>query len=363
MRLRQDLDLLPAILAISMACDGTHVSGPSPNPSPIWVKEISFRAFPTGLKTDNERVYFADGSGISAVDVAGQVVWEDNTTGLGLIGSSFIIANDVVVAGYNGLVALRAQTGERLWTVEGSIPDRTTVDRVGRLFIWDSELLTAFDIQTGIELWETALEQGGLVRLGAGGGLVCAVRPVFRNARVECFSTTTGIRHWTRLLGSAEWIAVDEDLVILAGGESEGELGWIGLNPETGATIWTSSHDLPSRGPAISDSGIIYACGNMSEARTDCAAVQAGDGSIIWQTNLPDIPVGAPAAGQESLYIVAGDETFQQFLYVLDLTTGQIDMRLTTDEEVRGFCGSPMTINNLVFAFGCAGFLLAYQDI
>lgn len=359
------LILLQTSAILWTACDGTHVSGPNPNPEPLWIKAISHRAFPRGLKTDDERIYLSHGSGLSAVDVAGNVVWEDHTTGLGLIGPPFIVANDVVVAGYNGLVAFRATTGERLWTVEGSIPDAMTADESGRVFITDGELLVAFDIQSGAELWETALEPGGVVKLGAGDGLVCVVRPVFPagNARIECFSASNGIRRWARLLGSAEWITTTAELVIFAGGESEGELGWIALDPETGETVWTSSNSLPSRGPEISDAGVIYTCGNRSETRTDCAAVQARDGSVLWQTDLTDIPVGAPAVGEGSLYVIAQDENFQQTLYVLDATTGQIRMKLTTDEEVRGFCASPATINNLVFAFGCAGFLLAYDDI
>lgn len=297
------------------------------------------------------------------MNAAGEIVWEENTTGSGLIGPAYLVVDGVVVAAHDGLVGFRAQDGERLWAALESAPQVMTAAEQEGLFTTDGEDLVAVDILTGIERWRTPLADGGLVNLGSGAGLICAERLIFApgDARVECFSSSDGSRRWVRFVGTAQWVAIARGLVILAGGEEEGEPGWIALNPDTGETVWVTSQDLPSLGPEISEGDVIYTCGDPSQTRRDCAAVRAEDGAVLWQRGLAGVPVSAPVLGGESLYVIVLLDDGRQVLFALERTTGSIRSQLDPGEEVRGFCANPETIGNLVFAFGCAGYLLAYE--
>jgi outer membrane protein assembly factor BamB len=227
------------------------------------------------------------------------------------------------------------------------------------VFSTDGEVLVAFDLESGAELWRAQLEPGGGVSLAAGEGVACAERPSPRgDAVVQCFSSTDGTLLWSRTMERTAWIAIAGGLLVLAGGETVGEPGWVAVDPATGATAWKKP-DIPIWDVAREqESDLLITCDSRSG---DCLAVQASDGSVIWQASVGEKLAGVVVRSRR-LVIFAPPQPSSTSVYVLDIATGARRGTIVSNQVgVTGFCSGPAISRDLILLYGCGGFLLTYQ--
>lgn len=160
---------------------------------------------------------------------------------------------------------------------------------------------------------------------------------------------------WSRFVGSPAWLAITSARVVLAGGESEREGGWIGLDAGTGETLWRSQVS-GAKGPAVSENGdLVFAC-----QTAQCVAVGTIDGRVAWRTNLA-VEVGAPAFADGRLYVVENGP-HPRSLFTLDASHGGILERIDPDPfDDGGFCGPAAAADGMLFVFGCSGYLYAFE--
>lgn len=289
----------------------------------------------------------------------GETLWEAGEVGtVGLVGLPYVVANGViVVARDDALVGLRATSGQVLYVREGTVTDVLTDSDPDGLFATDGETIVSYDPLTGATRWTAALEGGGDVLLSAGRDLVCAERLVspLTASRVTCYDSSDGSVRWSRLIHPPPWIAITGTRVVVAGLELGEGSGWMGLDPETGETVWKNA-GLSGNGPAIARQGdALYACAR------ECIAVRVSDGGVLWRRSL-DQEVGSPAIGGESIFVV-GFLSAQNPLYILDNSSGVLRDQIVPDStEPSGFCGTPATSGDLLFVFGCRGTLYAYRQ-
>jgi outer membrane protein assembly factor BamB len=327
---------------------------------PLWVQHISFRAMGRPLRADGGNVYASTPGGIAAMDPeTGGYLWEKGASG-GLAGFPYVVVGGVVViAGNDVLIGIRSSTGDPLWTRQ-SVPSLAlTTNEPDQLFATDGESITAYDPQTGATRWVRPLPPGGSVSIGVGDGVVCAERRIVSPdvASIECWSASQGESLWSRVIAEPTWLVVTDERVVLPAGETPGETGWIALDARTGATIWKSN--LPStHSPAISkEGGRLYTC---TREGTECFAIQTTDGMTVWRKSFDDA-VGSPAIGIRNVYVVANVPDPASLL-VLDVDTGEIRERIDPDPlDPYGFCGVPAAYDDMVFVFGCWGYVYAFR--
>lgn len=330
---------------------------------PVWVQEISFRALTRPLKADAEHVYFSSPGGVAALDrESGEYLWQEGSAP-GLVGLPYALVDGIVVMARDEVLsALRSSDGELLWTRHGDPNLALTTTEEDGLFATDGESIAAYDHRTGAIRWENPLQPGGRVAMAAGEGLVCVERlvvsPAF--ARIECWSVSDGEPRWSRFIGLSAWHVITGGRVVLAGGETERERGWIGLDLNTGETIWKSA--LPPAGdPVISAGGqTLYACSSHGSGTPECLAVRVADGTIAWRRSLEE-EVSPAAIGEGALYVLQRGPLLNPLL-VLDPGSGVVRERIDADPLDEGsFCGTPAAGDDMVFVFGCHGYIYAFR--
>jgi len=327
---------------------------------PVWVAPISFRATTRPLRTDADHVFYSVPAGVTALDIeTGDQLWRAGNAGVSLAGLPYSVVGDVViVARQNIITGLSATSGAVLWSNMGGPVFPFAVSEPDGLVATDGTTLASFSAHSGALLWEVPIQQGGDPALSLDKNLVCIERLVSppASARIECFTRSSGSFLWARFIGSPDWMTVTDHGIFLAGGDSERELGWIAVDPETGRTIWQS--DIRGdQGPAIRESlELIIAC---NRSPSHCVAVRTSNGELLWQKSF-DHAVGAPSTSQEFVYVVAGESP--KSLFVLDALSGELQERIDPDpHDAGGFCATPAVQNGRIFVFGCDGFLYAFN--
>lgn len=322
--------------------------------APEWVR----RASPSGLVVDSQRIYGSGSCGAYALDrFTGEALWCE---GRGpRFGPLFVVARDVVVTSVSGVLrGFRTSTGELLWT-RGDVPSQSLVAAEDHgLAATDGSTVAAYDPETGATRWRVPMEDGGGVNMALGSGLACAERLVVPpgDARIECWDAATGEALWSRFVGSPAWIVIVGDRLVLAGGETERESGWIGLDARTGETVWKSP--VPAnRGPALSESGeVVYACSG-----SECLAVETRDGSVLWRRAFEG-QEGGPAVARDRLYVLAADGSPRASLLVLDAASGATRERIDPDPfDDSGFFGTPAGQGDRVYVHGAFDHLYAFR--
>lgn len=338
-----------------LVCDFTacsdNVVQPEAIPGLVWVEEAFLLA--PSWDGDDRHFYVAAGGLLALDPESGDVIWESPG---GRVGPEFQVIGEVVVVEQGGLKGLRGIDGVEIWNQAGA-PTGGVIGTVSEgVFSTNGEVLAAFDLETGAERWRAELEPGGGVNLAAGEGVACAERLSPRgDAVVQCFSSIEGTLLWTRRMERTAWIAIAGGRLVLAGGETVGEPGWVAVDPATGETAWKKL-DFPIWEVALEpESDLLIACDFGSG---DCLAVQASDGSVVWQASLGQSG-GHFIAKSGRLVVFAPGSTA---VHVFDTSTGARRGTIVSDHEgVTGFCSGPAISGDLVLVYGCGGFLLAYR--
>lgn len=327
---------------------------------PIWVQEISFRALPGPLLADADYVYVSSPGGIAAFNgETGEYLWAEDAS-LGLAGFPFDVVGGVVVVGREDILnGRRSSNGGLLWTRQG-VPNRgLTTAEPDLLFASDGDSIAAYDPQTGDTRWTRALPTQGRATIESTEDVVCAGQAIVGGILIACWRISDGLSLWSRPFERALWLAVVGDRVVVPAGESQGESGWTGVDARTGTTLWRSA--LPSTGPpAISrDTGNIYSC--TQGGASECLAVQVEDGVAVWRKSL-DEEVNPPATGGGNVSVVPRSDSGPASLLVLDADSGELRERIDPDPlDDFGFCATPAVSGEMVFVFGCYGYIYAFR--
>lgn len=326
---------------------------------PIWVQGVSFRALTRPLTADDENVYLSSPGGVAALDrETGEYLWVEGVSG-GLVGLPYAVVGGVVVmARDDALSGLRSSTGELLWTRQGVPNDALTAAEPDQLFATSGDSIAAYDIRTGTTRWTRPLSRKGRVAIDAGEGVVCSTQQLLDAVHIECWNIADGNSLWSRILGLAPWLVVIGDRVVLPAGEGQKETGWIGLDPWTGRTIWKSNLPATGRPAVLKEMSLLYAC---TDEGAECLAVRMADGMTVWRSGFDEV-MNPPAVGSGNLYVVPQVDTDPESLLVLDINTGQQRERIDPDPlDDRGFCNTPAVSGDMVFLFGCYGYLYAFR--
>lgn len=254
----------------------------------------------------------------------------DSASGLNGAGLALDAKNVYALAGFGGVFALNAQTGEVLWRRDLNKPIRTspTLSK-GLLFVQtiDNQLI-ALSASNGSELWRYTISAEDTVYAGG----ACP--------------------------------AVDEAKQIVAGAFSSGELQ--AFNAKIGYPIWSQNLVGTSLAPSaihalkaspVIDNHIIYAAG--SNDKTIAADVETGE--FIWQ--IPVSGMSSPLVDQEVVFLVTNNHE----LIAIDKNEGQIiwqtplldDMSLKDRRTVYVF--SPLLLNGKLFVATSNGILMRFN--
>lgn len=348
--------LCAGLMASFLSACGDDATGPGAvgESELVWAKEAFLLA--PGWGGDDGHFYVSAGGVFAVEPQTGRVVWETHG---GRVGPDFHVIGDVIVVEEGGLKGLRARDGMEIWNQPGAPVGSVIGSVLDGVLATDGEVLAAFDLQTGAEVWRADLERGGNVSLAAGDGVGCAARQSPEGgAVIQCFSFTDGALLWTQRRDRTKWITIADDVLVLAGGEPAGHPGWVGVDPRSGETIWMRP-DLPvhdmTREP---ESELLINCDFESG---DCFAVQARDGSVIWRASVGERMEGM-LAGSERLVVFAPPHPERTSAYVLDIATGVLRGKIVADlEGVSGFCSGAAISRDLILTYGCGGFLLTYE--
>lgn len=352
-----EVEYQPKPAADTTSVELTLPSARSASRSPEWVRNLSHRLLARPLTVDSRRVYGSGPGCVGALDrFTGATLWCEGSAP-GLAGLPYVVVDEVVAMSRGETFSgLRASSGEVLWTRAG-VPNHPFVGEEGHgLAATDGMTIAVYDPETGATRWDAPIEQGRDVNLAMGSGVVCAERLVAPpgDARIQCWDAFDGEFGWSRFIGSPGWIGIAGERIVLSGGETERESGWIALDKETGATVWKSP--LPARSGSFSETGDrVFACSG-----SECVAVRIRDGSIVWRRTLQG-EAGSPVVGGGRVYVVVRSEN-RGSLYVLDAASGGSHERIDPDPfDLGGFCARPAVHEDWVYVFGCSGHLYAFE--
>ncbi|SEW29360.1 PQQ-binding-like beta-propeller repeat protein [Halobacterium jilantaiense] len=216
-------------------------------------------------------LYAATEDAVVALDAAtGTTEWTTRLPGANrervAVAAGRVFVSSYARAADGGLVALDADSGERLWGVPETdvyvLPPTATEDAV---FFHDRDALYAYDAASGDELWRVD-DFGGIddsrTPLAVGGGRVVAVGEREREREVVAFDGDSGERLWrvpggtheTPPVVTGDTIYVPEDAGVRA------------LDAATGDELWTRGDGdvrglavVGTRAYAVTATGTLYA--------------------------------------------------------------------------------------------------------
>lgn len=241
-----------------------------------WTYRPASETFNIDCVTADGLVVGHDGSGYLAIGPdTGAVRW----SGRGAMQGMYTSSADNLLYGLDSamaLIALRADTGDRVWSRPSSLPGSTAADIatyegalvqyqdvliVSPLMSPGSGVLAAFDAATGRKLWSLALPSAvdlGSYRVSG------QILYYYLDAAIHAVDRRTGRNSWTvqatskpSLLGSADGTLIFASL----GGNDEGDIH--ALEAATGRPAWhypiPASNDSTQPSHASLASGKIYA--------------------------------------------------------------------------------------------------------
>lgn len=310
------------LLVLVPACGG-HVAPRLPLFPLTAAWTVSLEDFVVSpLAADSRQVYVATRDGaLSAVDLAtGEVRWRV----LGVKGSPAATDGRVVVRGATGTVyGLRPRDGARRWTVETGVagPLPATIDG-DRLYV-AGEGLVALDASTGERLWTRAVTAAITAP-----PVATASRLLVGDADglLRCLDRATGTELWSRPTGGAVLAPplVDPqrrrlylgttDQAIVEFTLDRGKRGWewpVGADVQSGGLL------LPGRVVFAAFDDVLYAL--------------ARGGNLAWRAPLPSRPLGAPVLVRSYVLVVCRENEVVGFTAV----TGRASGSLRTTAEIR----------------------------
>jgi outer membrane protein assembly factor BamB len=284
----------------------------------------------------NGVVYISsEGNGLDALNAStGAKLWSD-VLGFYYVDSSPAVVNGVVYVGSldNNVYALNASTGAKLWSyatggqVESSPAVANGVVYVGS----DDDHLYALNASTGAKLWSFAGGGGtpavanGVVYVGCSDGL-CAL------------NASTGAKLWSNAHGGGT-PAVANGVVYSGAGDNV-----YALNASTGALLWsfaTGSYVLDS--PAVAN-GVVY----VGSFDHNVYALNASTGALLWSYSTGVVEFSSPAVANGVVYI--GSDLGN--LYALNASTGAKLWSYATGNYLQS---SPAVVNGTLYVGSAAG--------
>lgn len=222
------------------------------------------------LTVDGHRVMALFGTGdIIAFDLEGKHLWARN---LGVPSnhyghsSSLVTWNNKVFVQYDTqsgsrVLALNVENGETLWEtprtsgVSWASPILANVDGKRVLILLANPDLSAYDIDTGQQLWSVNCMSGEVGPSPAyGGGLVYAANEYAR---------------------------------------------MVGVNPKTGEQVWQDNYYLPEVASLLYHDGLVYVATTFAVL----AAFEASTGEFLWEFDTDDGFYSSPVIADNRLYI------------------------------------------------------------
>jgi outer membrane protein assembly factor BamB len=222
------------------------------------------------LTVDGQRVMALFGTGdIIAFDLAGNQLWARN---LGVPSnhyghsSSLVTWNKKVFVQYDTqsgsrVMALNVENGETVWEtprtngVSWASPILANVDGKHVLILLANPDLSAYDIETGRQLWSVNCMSGEVGPSPAyGGGLVYAANEYAK---------------------------------------------MVGVNPKTGEQVWQDNYYLPEVASLLYHDGLVYVATTFAVL----AAFEASSGEFLWEFDSDDGFYSSPVIADNKLYI------------------------------------------------------------
>lgn len=186
-----------------------------------------------------------------------------------------------------GLVSLRSSNGAENWRFQSTLPFSNNpvcnpVISDGKIYVSslsNSGYLAAINLTTGTALWyyqatgqiaPTPLVVGDLVIINSG-------------INVHAVDKNTGVMRWQRngIANTFDSPILSENIVIVAN-ES---VTLTGLNPLTGATIWSKNYGVPEYHGAIAQGKgkIYFSVENPSTNKSKMIALNSLTGNLVWE--------------------------------------------------------------------------------
>ena len=216
------------------------------------------------LATRDQTVFLGTGDRLYAIGAeTGEKLWESEAmdiTGVHLTGGPVIV--DTRSAGWNGVKALDAETGNEQWSYETGITGATPQSADGVVYLRTKpagllkqvQSVDAVDLDSGALIWrykagEEERDRLRLISL-AGGTLVLTVSKKAKfdsGITTETLDTSTGKRIWASGIGTTPYAQTDDGTIFVTK-KPEHRLGGPGnteaRDAATGRVVWTSGKEI-----------------------------------------------------------------------------------------------------------------------
>ena len=320
---------------------------------------------PKGLQI-NRRQALQSAAGLSLVSIAsiklgdyasatdaGEVLWSTDVDGW--FSSPTVIDGTVFLGGRNGLHAVDAETGDRLWywrNGKGVPSSPQVVD--GSIYVGSQDNhLYALDAETGEQQWqfETDDEIPSSPTISEGTVYVGS-----HDSRVYAVDAETGEQAWRTGTSNRNTIVaspvVQDGTVFISNGDV-----LRALDAESGEEQWRSDADPGMSSPTVAN-GTVYAGGRQ------VFALDAETGERLW-IERPDRELtimfrSTPTVADGTVYVGGEQSPHQMFgrLYAFDAETGEVQWQFETDEVM---VPSPTVASGVVFAADNGGNVFAFD--
>lgn len=274
------------------------------------------------------------GATVYALDVStGAKLWSrfilGGQGGIAVSGGTVYLSWQVVGAASGGLYGLRASNGGIVWkrTFRGVTNPSAPVAGTNLLYAAFYRSPTkshfpavcAFHRSGGSLAWCRKLAGGGVNVLPAFDGSRLYVS---EGDRVEAFTASTGRRVWSVPVSTTSAPAVDPGTAVIVAGTYNRTSEVVGLNPSTGAVLWSQPVSHLYQTPIVVSNGKAYLAGFDSIVR----AFDAASGSKIWSVNTHDSFVPTLFVARGVLYAggpTTGSKGSANAISALNVSTGR----------------------------------------
>ncbi|WP_291844692.1 PQQ-binding-like beta-propeller repeat protein [Maricaulis sp.] len=283
-------------------------------------------SFGGGIAFDGGRIYVHSGLNFFiALDAqSGSEIWRSETLvpfhGAPTVadGRIFVSSDD------NELLALDTTTGQVLWTYQGIVESARLLTAPSPAVLGDivvapfaSGELIALRVQNGNPIWQDSLTRsGGLTAMSeindvAGSPVVVdnTVYAMSHSGLLAAISLRTGERLWSQPAGGlhAPWVAGDflfvttSEAEIVCINRHDGEVYWI-----TQLSLFENARERKNRlawtGPTMAGGRLVVA-----SSRGDMVVLDAFNGTILSERELPGDVFVPPVIANETVYVVTDD--------------------------------------------------------
>jgi len=321
--------------------DDAHIgfsSSTAPNTNEtLWISE-DIGAVPSSSTVVAEgKVFVNCGDSLTALnEYTGEVLWSSPAEVGGAGGSWSSPAYHDGRAFINGEGAYSAADGSKIWD---GLPGNTNGGPLvanGRVFIgdWGGHHYYCFDEETGEELWNFTVSGYAQGTPAFADGKVYFTSWVYVGGHVYCVDVNSRTQIWHQIvsLDACGSPTVSNGIVYVTTYNFEGDGDIHALNATNGSILWQKTIQRTDSTPAVAYGNVYVTggCAGYSDIQTYC--FNATTGELIWETNVSDgiggwtqsvavadgkVLVGKPEAGTGMSFDYAGT-------YALDAFTGDI---------------------------------------